>query len=1074
MAYNPKALRDKWQSKWQEDQIYKVELDSSRPKYYVLDMFPYPSGSGLHVGHPLGYVASDIYSRYKRLKGFNVLHPMGFDAFGLPAEQYAIETGKHPSETTAENIQTYKSQMSLMGLSYDWSREVVTSDPNYYKWTQWIFTKMFNYCYCTADDKAQPIEFLIEQFEKDGNLKTAAYTDYNEEFSASDWKGYSKKEQAEILMHYRLAYRKVSFVNWCEALGTVLANDEVINGFSERGGHPVTQKPLLQWSLRITAYAERLLTSIQKLEWSESLKAQQENWIGKSEGAKVVFDVLPTKEAPIPNPSPSEEGNQIGRWMTANPKTYKQLQEFAKEMRKNPTPQESRMWEELKDEKLGAKFRRQHVIEKFIPDFVCLENKLIIEIDGSVHDVPENLEYDLGRTEELEDLGYTILRFTNDEVLNNTTEVLLKIGDEIQRTDNSPSPEERGVGGEALTIEVFTTRPDTIFGVTFMVLAPEHPLVDKLTTAEHLDKVNAYKERAKSKSNVDRQASKVVSGEFTGAYAIHPFTGKEIPIWISEYVLIDYGTGAIMAVPSDDDRDHAFATKFGIDIIDICDKSDYPDATKADKLGKMINSDFLNGLEVKDAIQLAIQKIEEKGRGKLKVNYKLRDANFSRQRYWGEPFPIAYDEDGIAKELPKEELPLELPPMDDIKPVNGKAPLSKVEDWKYNGMPLDTDTMPGNAGSSWYFLRYMDPNNPDEFCSKEALDYWQDVDLYIGGTEHAVGHLMYARFWHKFLYDLGYVPTKEPFKKLINQGMIQGESAFEYKVIGENKYVSFNLKDQYNTVPVHVAINLVNKDGELDLEAIKAWRPKHSEAEFVLEDGKYIVGHELEKMSKSKHNVVNPDDVIEEYGADCFRMFEMFLGPIENHKPWQTKGIDGVAKFLRKTWNLFHDTEDNFMVSEEEATEKEMKVLHTCIKKVNEDIERFSFNTCVSAFMICVNELGDLKCNKRVVLTELVKLLSPFAPHISEELWEKLGQSGSVVKDVSYPEFEEKYLTESVINYPVSINGKMRVKIDLAADISQEDAKEQVMANEVVQKWLEGKELRKFIFVPGRIVNIVV
>ncbi|MFT4968803.1 MAG: leucyl-tRNA synthetase [Chitinophagales bacterium] len=918
MAYNPKALRDKWQKIWKDEETYKVELDTSKPKYYVLDMFPYPSGSGLHVGHPLGYVASDIYSRYKRLKGFNVLHPMGFDAFGLPAEQYAIETGKHPSATTAENIETYKRQLNLIGLSFDWSREVVTSDPKYYKWTQWIFTKMFNYCYCTKDDKAQSISLLIEQFEQDGNLKTAAFTDYSGKFSAEDWKGFSKKEQAEILMHYRLAYRKVSFVNWCEALGTVLANDEVINGFSERGGHPVIQKPLLQWSLRITAYAERLLNSIQHLEWSESLKAQQKNWIGKSEGASVYFEVC--------------------------------------------------------DEK----------------------------------------------------------------------------------------------------IEVFTTRPDTIYGVTFMVLAPEHPMVNDLTTAAQKVEVEAYKKAAKSKSNVDRQASKIVSGAFTGAYATHPFTGKQIPIWISEYVLIDYGTGAIMAVPSDDDRDHAFATKFGIDIIEICDKSAHPDATKSDKLGKMINSDFMNGLEVKDAIALAIQQLEEKGIGELKVNYKLRDANFSRQRYWGEPFPIAYDKDGLAHQLPENELPLELPPMDDIKPVNGKAPLSKVENWKYKGMPLDTDTMPGNAGSSWYFLRYMDPNNPDEFCSKEALNYWQDVDLYVGGTEHAVGHLMYSRFWHKFLYDLDFVPTEEPFKKLINQGMIQGESAFQYKVLDENKYVSFNLKDQYNTIPIHVAIDMVNDQGELDLAAIKKWRPDNAQAEFVLEDGKYIVGHEVEKMSKSKYNVVNPDDVIEEYGADCFRMFEMFLGPIENHKPWQTKGIDGVAKFLRKTWNLFHDADDNFVITDDKPSEKEMKVLHTCIKKVNDDVERFSFNTCVSAFMICVNDLGDLKCNKRELLTELVKLLSPFAPHISEELWSKLGHGNSVVKDVVYPVVDEKYLTESVINYPVSINGKMRLKIDLAAGISQEDAKAEVLANEIVQKWIEGKELRKFIFVPGRIVNIVV
>ncbi len=921
MAYNPKAVREKWQKRWKENDTYAVSNKSSKPKFYVLDMFPYPSGSGLHVGHPLGYVASDIYSRYKRLKGFNVLHPMGFDAFGLPAEQYAIESGKHPSATTAENIATYKRQLNLIGLSFDWNREVVTSDPAYYKWTQWIFLKMFNHYYCTEANKAQAISTLIAEFEEDGNLKTAAYTDNEKKFTAQEWKSFSEQERSDILMHYRLAYRKVSFVNWCEELGTVLANDEVINGVSERGGYPVIQKPLLQWSLRITAYAERLLSGITNLDWSESLKAQQENWIGRSQGAKVVFKVE----------------------------------------------------EESEDHQL----------------------------------------------------------------------------------------------------EIFTTRPDTIFGVTFMVLAPEHHLVNQIATKEQEQAVRAYQEKTKSKSNVDRQAGKEISGVFTGAYAKHPFTGENIPIWISEYVLIDYGTGAIMAVPSDDERDHAFASHFGLNIIEICDKSEYPNASKADKVGKMINSDFLNGMEVKHAIEKVIEKLTEKGIGHLKVNYKLRDANFSRQRYWGEPFPIAYKDD-IPHALPVGELPLELPDVEDIKPVGGKAPLSKVADWKYEGMPLDTDTMPGNAGSSWYFLRYMDPSNPTEFCSKEALDYWQDVDLYIGGTEHAVGHLMYARFWHKFLYDLAYVPTQEPFKKLINQGMIQGESAFEYKVVNENKYVSYNLKDEYNTVPIHVAINLVNDKGELDLEAVKAWRPEQVDAEFVLEDGKYIVGHEVEKMSKSKHNVVNPDDVIEEYGADCFRMFEMFLGPIENHKPWQTKGIDGVAKFLRKTWNLFHDVDDQLILNDEPATDKELKVLHTCIKKVNEDIERFSFNTCISAFMICVNDLGELKCHKREILEDLVKLLSPFAPHLAEELWERLGYTTSVVKDVSYPEVNEEYLTESVINYPVSINGKMRVKIDLPADINSDDAKRIVLANDIVQKWVEDKDLKKFIFVPGRIVNIVV
>lgn len=944
MAFNPKDIDDKSKEFWNENKVYKVENDTSKPKYYVLDMFPYPSGSGLHVGHPLGYVASDIYARYKRLNGYNVLHPMGFDAFGLPAEQYAIETGKHPAVTTKENIETYKKQLNNIGLSFDWDREVVTSDVKYYKWTQWIFLKLFNSIYCTEKQCAYSVDVLVKHFEEHGNHNNTAYTNVEvSAFSAEEWKSYTEKEQAEILMNYRLAFSKVSYVNWCEALQTVLANDEVVNGVSERGGHPVEQKPMLQWSLRITAYAERLLNSIENLDWSESLKAQQKNWIGKSVGAKVNFKITP-----IPSPSPSGEGNS-------------------------------------------------------------------------------NL--------------------------------------------NSPSPKERGLGGE---VEVFTTRPDTIFGVTFMVLAPEHPLVNGITTAAQKDAVEAYQQKAKSKSAVDRQAGKTVSGVDTGAKAIHPFTGNEIPIWISDYVLVDYGTGAIMAVPSDDDRDKAFAEKFGIEIVDICDKSDYPGATNADKVGKMINSDFLNGLEVMDAIDKAIEALEEEGIGERKVNYKLRDANFSRQRYWGEPFPIYYDENGVAKALPESELPLELSEMDDIKPQNGKAPLSKVADWKFNNMPLDTDTMPGNAGSSWYFLRYMDPTNDKEFCSKEALDYWQDVDLYVGGTEHAVGHLMYARFWHKFLYDLGYVPTQEPFKKLINQGMIQGMSAFVFREKESNVFYSLDKKTE-SSVAIHADIKCLKSEDELDTEAFKKSKADFKESKFVFsDDGRFLVVREVEKMSKSKYNVVNPDEVIAEYGADTFRMFEMFLGPIENHKPWQTKGIDGVFKFLRKFWNLFHNEEDQFVVSEEKATENELKVLHTCIKKVNEDIERFSFNTCVSAFMICVNELSDLKCNKRAVLEELVKLISPFAPHTAEQLWHKLGNTNSVVKDVKYPQFEEKYLVESTIQYPVSVNGKVRAKIDLPANISKEEAEKQALANENVAKWTEGKVLRKFIFIPGRIINIVV
>lgn len=917
MAYNPSSIESKWQTNWSKTKAYEVNIDTNKPKLYILDMFPYPSGAGLHVGHPLGYIASDIYSRFKRLKGFNVLHPMGFDAFGLPAEQYAIQVGKHPAEITDENIKTYRKQLDNIALSFDWSKQVKTSDPNYYKWTQWIFSRLFNHSYCTALEKAQPISLLVASFEKEGNTTTTAYTDYEQKFTATEWNAYSEKEQADILMHYRLAFRKESFVNWCEELGTVLANDEVVNGVSERGGFSVVQKPMLQWSLRISAYAQRLLDGLENVDWPESLKLQQRNWIGRSQGAQVFFDLQ-----------------------------------------------------------------------------------------------------------------------------NNNKK-----------------------------LEVFTTRPDTIFGVTFMVIAPEHELVNELTIASQKEEVAAYVKRISSKSTVERQAEKEVSGVFTGAYAVHPFSGKNIPIWIAEYVLVDYGTGAIMAVPSDDDRDKAFAEKFDIEIIDICDKSDYPNATNADKVGKMINSDFMNGMEVVYALKEAISRIEAKNIGKGQVNYRLRDANFSRQRYWGEPFPIYY-ENGIAKTLPDSELPLRLPELEDIRPENGKAPLTKAKDWTYKGFPLEIDTMPGNAGSSWYFLRYMDALNDNEFVSKEAIEYWQDVDFYCGGAEHAVGHLLYARFWHKFLYDLGKVPTKEPFKKLFNQGMIQGRSNFVFRINGTNTFVSKGLRKDYKTDKLHVDVNIVDND-ILDIEAFKNWREEYKTAEFKLEDGKYHCSFEVEKMSKSKYNVVNPDDVISKYGADCFRMFEMFLGPIESSKPWNTQGIDGVSKFLRKFWNLFFDEDNNLIVTNEKASEAELKVLHTCIKKINEDIEKYSFNTCVSAFMIAINELGALNCNKTEVLEEMVKLISPFAPHIAEEIWSALGHENSVVKDILYPEFNEKFLIESSINYPVSINGKVRLNIELPADISAEDAKTMIFENEVVLKWMEDKPIKKFIFVPGRIVNIV-
>jgi len=915
--YDFNRIENEWQEKWAKEELYKAKNDSTKKKFYALDMFPYPSGAGLHVGHPLGYIASDIFSRYKRLNGYNVLHPMGFDAFGLPAEQYAIQTGKHPEETTEENIKTYKRQLNNIGLSYDWSREVVTSNPKYYKWTQWIFTQMFNHYYCLKDNKASPIETLIQEFESNGNQNTFAYSELDLVFSSQEWNAYNESEKSEVLMNYRLAYRKTSFVNWCEELGTVLANDEVVNGVSERGGFPVTQKALLQWSLRITAYAERLLQGLKKLDWSDSLKTQQENWIGKSVGASVIF---------------------------------------------------------------------------------------------AVGDNP---------------------------------------------------------------IEVFTTRPDTIFGATFMVLAPEHSLLKKIVTPEQKEEIATYQEAVKSKSVIERQAGKEVSGVFTGAYAIHPFTKKEIPIWTSDYVLVDYGTGAIMAVPSDDERDRAFANKMGIEIIEICDKSKYPNATAADKVGTMQNSDFLNGMEVIEAISASIKEIDTRGIGNSKTNYRLRDANFSRQRYWGEPFPIFYTEDGIAHTLPNESLPLELPTMDDIKPENGKAPLSKVEDWKHQGNPLDTDTMPGNAGSSWYFLRYMDPHNENEFCSPEALNYWQEVDLYIGGTEHAVGHLMYARFWHKFLYDLGFLPTEEPFKKLLNQGMIQGMSAFVAANMDTKQLISNDLvTDNQNIAQIHADISLLTSENTIDINAFKKWRPDFKLFEVLESNSDFIVKREVEKMSKSKFNVVNPDAVIEEYGADCFRMFEMFLGPIETAKPWNTKGIDGVSKFFRKFWNLFHQ-EETLAISQEKGTKEEMKILHTCIKKVTEDIERFSFNTCISAFMICVNDLNEHKCSKEEVLKPLLVLMAPFAPHLTEELWKKIGEKEKMHK-ASWPIHANEYLKESTKKYPVSINGKMRTTLDFALDMPRPEMEAAILNNEIVQKWMEDKPLKKLIIVPGKIINVVV
>ncbi len=952
MSYQPEKIESKWRKYWNENGTYQVSNQSDKPKYYVLDMFPYPSGAGLHVGHPLGYIASDIFARYKRLKGFNVLHPMGFDAFGLPAEEYALQTGIHPAASAKENMRRYREQLFNLGFSFDWSRQVATCDPGYYKWTQWIFTQLFDHYYDLEKGKALPVSDLIAIFNHSGNAKVPASTSQIETFTAEEWKAMDAATQSDILMNYRLAYRKVGYVNWCEELGTVLANDQVKDGVSERGGHPVAQKALTQWYLRITAYADRLLEGLDTIDWSNALKTIQTNWIGRSTGASLFFEVEGTEEK----------------------------------------------------------------------------------------------------------------------------------------------------------IEIFTTRPDTIFGATYMVLAPEHELVEKLVTEEQKEKVEDYINYVKAKSEVERMSEKKVTGEFIGAYAINPFTEKKIPIWIGEYVLIDYGTGAIMAVPADDERDHKFATKFGLPIVEVIDKSDYEGASIGDKMGKMINSGFLDGMEVKEAIHAINEKIEEMGIGKVRVNYKMRDANFSRQRYWGEPFPIVYNEEGMAEVLPVEELPVELPDTDDFKPGReGKSPLSRIKEWVNlpNGYTRETDTMPAVAGSSWYFLRYMDPHNEEAFVSREAVNYWQDVDLYIGGSEHAVAHLMYARFWHKFLYDKGLVPTEEPFKKLINQGMIQGVIEFIYlqkeKVNGRNRFVCARLTEQFPDtefvrIPVHIDFvkDYGSDDSYLDIKSIQAfidWRPDYKNAIFesvqgIYQNGKYQPKNgademrlytlsEVGKMSKSKYNVINPDEVIGQYGTDCFRMYEMFLGPIEQAKPWDTNGIDGVIKFLRRFWALFHDNNDEFTVTDDEPTKEELKVLHGTIKKVTEDIERFSFNTAVSAFMVATNELKKLKCNKKAVLEPLAVLIAPFAPHLAEELWHRFGHQTSVHL-ASYPEFEEKYLKEDTVTYPISINGKRRTEIQFPAEMKKEALEKAALEVEGIQKWIEGKSIRKVIVVPKRMINIVV
>lgn len=929
MAEYPFSLAEKAaKDLWEQNKVYETKNISNKPKYYVLDMFPYPSGAGLHVGHPLGYIASDIVSRYKRMQGFNVLHPMGFDAFGLPAEQYAIQTGQHPELTTKQNIARYKEQLDAIGLSFDWSRAVETSDPSYYRWTQWIFIQLFNSWYDRKLDSAKSIDSLISEFEVNGNLKVNAHcSEETPNFTAQEWKDASELLRSELLMHYRLAYQAEARVNWCPALGTVLANDEVKDGLSERGGYPVEIRMMRQWMMRISAYSQRLLDGLAELDWSDAIKEQQRNWIGRSEGALLRFDI----------------------------------QDFE-------------------------------------------ENK----------------------------------------------------------------------------IEVFTTRPDTIFGVSFMVLAPEHDLVSKITSHEYRSEVEAYVNKAKNRSERERMADvKSVSGAFTGAYALHPFTGEPIPIWIADYVLAGYGTGAVMAVPGGDERDWRFARHFGLPIYDVIEGSDLENGANSSKDARIINSDFLNGFKATDAIAKAIEAVEQKGIGKGRVQFRLRDAIFSRQRYWGEPLPI-YFENGIAKALPDDVLPLTLPQVDKYLPTaEGEPPLARAANWHYKGHPLETTTMPGWAGSSWYFLRYMDPGNEIELADRKASDYWNQVDLYVGGSEHATGHLLYARFWNHFLFDIGYIGFKEPFKKLVNQGMIQGKSNFVFRVEGENKFVSAGLRQIYKTTPIHVDVNFV-KNEALNIEAFKNWREEFKRSEFILEnpetgevdgDGIYKCTTEVEKMSKSKWNVVNPDDIIEQYGADTLRLYEMFLGPIEDAKPWDTSGIEGVFRFLNKTWRLFHEGED-FKVIDDHPSDAELKVLHRTIRKVQEDIERFSFNTCVSAFMICVNELQSMKCNKRIVLEPFLKLLSPFAPFIAEQLWQKLGHIDSITTS-SFPSWENRYLIEDTYAYPVQENGKMRFTVDLPKNLDKIELEKLAMNHEKIVQLLKSKTLNKIVVVPGRIVNLV-
>ena len=966
MEYNFREIEKKWQRRWVEQNTYHVAEDKEKEKFYVLNMFPYPSGAGLHVGHPLGYIASDIYARYKRLRGYNVLNPMGYDAYGLPAEQYAIQTGQHPAVTTEANIRHYREQLDKIGFSFDWEREVRTCDPKYYHWTQWAFQRMFESYYDNAAGKARPISELVAAFEKGGTQGIDAACSDDMEFTAAEWRAMDGHRRQEVLMNYRIAYLGETMVNWCPQLGTVLANDEVVDGVSERGGYPVVQKKMRQWCLRVSAYAQRLLDGLDTIDWTDSLKETQRNWIGRSEGAEVRFRV-----------APRHPGNGAG----------------------------------------GA---------------------------------------------------------------------------------GAPAASQQGADGDGLTFTIFTTRADTMFGVTFMVLAPESELVGKVTTPEQKAEVDAYLERTKKRTERERISDRSVSGVFSGSYAINPMTGEEVPIWISDYVLAGYGTGAIMAVPAHDSRDYAFARHFGLEIRPLIEGCDVSEHSFDAKEGIVCNSPrtgcdagtglVLNGLTVKEAIARAKEYVEEQGLGRVKVNYRLRDAIFSRQRYWGEPFPVYY-KDGMPCMIPESCLPLELPEVDTFLPTEtGEPPLGHATRWAWDTaancvtdnsridnktvFPLELNTMPGFAGSSAYYLRYMDPHNDEALVGREADEYWREVDLYVGGTEHATGHLIYSRFWNKFLHDIGVSAVEEPFRKLVNQGMIQGRSNFVYRIKDTNTFVSLGLKDQYDTTPLHVDVNIVHGD-VLDTDAFRKWRPEYASAEFVLEDGKYVCGWAIEKMSKSMYNVVNPDMIVEKYGADTLRLYEMFLGPVEQSKPWDTNGIDGCHRFLKKFWALFYGREDRLIVDGREPSADELKAVHRLIKKVTQDIEQFSYNTSISAFMICVNELGQLKCHNRGLLTDLVVLIAPFAPHIAEELWEALGGSGSVC-DARWPEWNEQYLVESTVQLTVSFNGKARFQMDFAADADNATIERAVLADERSAKYMGGKQVAKVIIVPRKIVNVVV